>query len=261
MRLCRQCGANRTEFWKVLCETCTSALDAERFIIGVGPPSLRYRLLMCCAFVAAVLVGGLLIRYLVAPVLGFGLSLIGGDLANALALTLTFLIVIGFALLVVTGAYLMMVYLKGDDQVQLSVSNAKIATTLIYSTQKSGPTISTTQLGLHEITSIAASQNALGKALNYGTVTLYRGPDNARRIAFHVVISPDRLAERLRQLVTDVLSKPALLSLSQAATSAPPRTTPAADAPRRPLIIRLARYALSVAAVVGLPTYCNLKTL
>lgn len=258
MKRCNDCQTVPTAYWEPICDQCAAQYDSERFLIGTGPPSFRYRVTRSLGILLGAVVAYLVLYKGIAPILRWTLADIGGDLGQALGLTFTYLIVGATAIAALMGCYFIYWYIRGENEPTFSISNVKIQTTLIGSSKETGPTISNWETGLYQIASIEVSQGPLGRLFNYGNVILRYGTGPRDYIELEGVTDPFRLMQRIQKLVQDLPKKPALLALSR---SIPERRSTGVEPKAKPSRFRVVRYALIAAAVIGLPTYCNMKTM
>jgi hypothetical protein len=258
MRICRQCNAVRTAPWEAICHDCIPKVDNTAFILWAGQPSLRYRVTRFLAFIAIVAVSYFVLRYLIAPPLGFVVTLIGGDLGRALGDAVSLELGVAYVLGACVGTCIMWSELRGKGEPSFHISKTKIETTLIRTSKESGIAITNWEDGLHRITSIEVDHAWLGKLLNYGTVILRRGASKLDRFEFSGVASPVQMKEKIQRLLNDLSHDPQLMAISQAVPLAS-GVPGGREEKKPPSRFRFLRYALVAFALVALPTYCNMK--
>lgn len=258
MRICRHCKVIRTAPWEAICNDCIAKVDNTAYILWAGPPSLRYRVTRFLAFIATVVASYFVLRYLIAPALGFVVRLIGGDLARALGGAVSLLLGIAYVFAACAGAYIMWFNLRGEGEPSFDISKTKFKTTLIQTSKESGPAIANWEDGLHRLTSVEVNQGWLGELLNYGTVFLNRSASKNDYFEFPGVVSPFQMKEKIQRLLNNLSHDPQLMAISQ--------SVPKADGvpggrkeQKQPSRFRFLRYALIAFVIVALPTYCNLK--
>lgn len=261
MGVCAECGTNRTESWELVCEPCTEHVDAERPILRLGPALLRYRIAKCLGVLSAVALAYLALYFVVAPALGYAFSHSGGDLRNALALTVSFLIVAIFAGFAAAAACIVFRELRGEEGSRFLVTNLKVKVSVTFRATHFGLATSNRETDLHEIESIHVSQSLLGRLLNYGHARLKLGPSSRGLIELEGIADPFRIKGRVQRLIGDSPKKAGIVSAAHRVSGSP--ATLEESASIEPFTLsagRISRYALAMIAALVLLTYCSLNT-
>jgi hypothetical protein len=248
----------KTAPWEAIYDDCIPKEDNSVYTLGVGPPSLRYRVIHFLTFIAIAVGSYFALRYLIAPALGFVIRLIGGDLGRALGDAVSLLLIVAYVFAVCTGAYLMWSDLRGEGAPSFAISKTTIMTTLIRTSTKSSSPFASWEDGLHRVISIEVKQGWFGRLLNYGAVFLYRGESGSDYFEFPGVVSPFQMKEKIQRLLSDLAHDPRLMAMSKGVPEADGVPGRRAEQ-KKPSRFRFLRYASIGFVIIALPTYCNLK--
>lgn len=262
MRLCQTCAQRPVARWERVCEACASSLEEERAILWLGRPLLRWRVLSAARVLSILPLAGLVGRFVVAPIVRSILPLFPGRLADALdttfeELTLLLIVLLAFGAILIAWSEL-----RGTDGITAEISNVRVRR-WIDSKPGEGtwpPTVY--ELSLLEVRSVEVDQGWLARRLSYGNLAIYAGSKATLFLKLPGVPSPRQAKRRIEALVAHLRSTPALLARAQ---KLPPATfdreAPKAESSSSPAhpVLRWCSRAVVLAAVIGLPTYCNLK--